>query len=189
MRSRLDGPWPAPCVALAERMIHYPMKTFPQPMMLVASLALLAGCASDVLTVQGSAVLTSQVAGQTPTRMGFDFTAHATALEAGSGFTGSCARVANRWEVQVARETAGASEFKRFTLSIPVPTSLTREPPTANFVVGDSTFSGTGTCVDTTVTVTDGLHVITHCTGLHATGDTRVIDADVNLVFTNCELD
>ena len=108
--------------------------------------ALLSGCASDVLNVQGSAVLTTQVAGQTPTRMGFDF-GRITALEAGSGFTGSCARVADRWEVQIARESPGAMEFKRFTLSIPVPTTLTRENPTANFVVGDSTFSATGTCV------------------------------------------
>ena len=164
------------------------MKTFPQPMILLGSLALLAGCASDVLTVQGSAVLTTQVAGQTPTRMGFDF-GHATALEAGSGFTGSCARVADRWEVQIAREAPGAMEFKRFTLSIPVPTTLTRENPTANFVVGDSTFTATGTCVDTTTTLTDGLHVVTRCTGMRATGDTRVVDADVNLVFTHCPLD
>lgn len=70
----------------------------------------------------------------------------------------------------------------------PVPTTLTRENPTANFVVGDSTFSATGTCVDTTTTVTDGLHVVTRCTGMRATGDTRV-DADVNLVFTHCALD
>ncbi len=164
------------------------MKTFPQPMILLGSLALLAGCASDVLTVQGSAVLTTQVAGQTPTRMGFDF-GRATALEAGSGFTGSCARVADRWEVQIAREAPGAMEFKRFTLSIPVPTTLTRENPTANFVVGDSTFTATGTCVDTTTTLTDGLHVVTRCTGMRATGDTRVVDADVNLVFTHCPLD
>ena len=164
------------------------MKTFPQPMILLGSLVLLSGCASDVLNVQGSAVLTTQVAGQTPTRMGFD-SGRITALEAGSGFTGSCARVADRWEVQIARESPGAMEFKRFTLSIPVPTTLTRENPTANFVVGDSTFSATGTCVDTTTTVTDGLHVVTRCTGMRATGDTRVVDADVNLVFTHCALD
>ena len=75
------------------------MKTFPQPMILAGALALLSGCASDVLNVQGSAVVTTQIAGQTPTRMGFDF-ARVTALEAGSGFTGSCTRVANRWEVR-----------------------------------------------------------------------------------------
>lgn len=165
------------------------MKTFPQPLILIGSLALLAGCASDVLNVQGSAVLTSQVAGQTPTRMGFDF-ARTTVLEAGSGFTGSCARVADRWEVQIARESPGATEFKRLTLSIPVPTTgLARENPTATFVVGDSTYSASGTCVDTTTTVTDGLHVVTRCTGMRAAGDSRVIDADVNLVFTHCALD
>jgi hypothetical protein len=165
------------------------MKTFPQPMLLIGSLALLAGCASDALSVQGSAILTSQIAGQTPTRMGFDFTAHDTVLEAGSGFTGSCARVGNRWEVQLARENPGADEFKRLTLSIPVPAGLTRESPTATFVVGASTFSATGTCVDTTTTVSDGLHVVTRCTSVRATGDSRVIDADVNLVFTNCALE
>ena len=166
------------------------MKTFPQPMFLVGSLALLAGCASDVLNVQGSAVLTSQVAGQTPTRMGFDFTARTTALEAGSGFTGLCTRVTNRWEIQITRESAGATEFKRFTLSIPIPsTGLARENPTANFVVGDSTFSASGTCVDTSTTVTDGLHVVTRCTGMRASGDNRVVDADVNLVLTHCSLD
>lgn len=165
------------------------MKTFPQPMILVGSLALLAGCASDVLNVQGSAVLTSTVAGQTPTRMGFDFTARVTALEAGSGFTGSCARIANRWEVQIAREAPGAAEFKRFTLSIPVPSGITRESPTATFVVGDSTFTASGTCVDTTTTVSDGLHVVTRCTGVRAPGDSRVIEADLNLVFTNCALE
>lgn len=166
-----------------------PMKTFPKPMILVASLALLAGCASDALNVQGSAVLTSQVAGQTPTRMGFDFLARATALEAGSGFTGSCARVADRWEVQITRESPGPTEFKRLALSIPVPTALTRDNPTATFVVGDSTFVASGTCVDTTTTVTDGLHVVTRCTGMRAPGDTRVVDAEVNLVFTHCALD
>lgn len=171
-------------------MIHYPMKTFPQPMFLAGSLALLTGCASDALSVQGSAVLTAQIAGQTPTRMGFDFTASTTALEAGSGFTGLCTRVANRWEIQVTRESPGPTEFKRFTLSIPLPsTGLARESPTANFVVGDSTFSGSGTCIDTTTTVTDGLHVVTRCTAMRASGDNRVIDADVNLVFTHCSLD
>jgi hypothetical protein len=165
------------------------MKTFPQPMILVGSLALLAGCASDALNVQGSAVLTSTVAGQTPTRMGFDFTARVTALEAGSGFTGSCARIANRWEVQIARESPGAAEFKRFTLSIPVPSGLTRESPTATFVVGDSTFTASGTCVDTTTTVSDGLHVVTRCTGVRAPGDSRVIEADLNLVLTHCALE
>lgn len=165
------------------------MKTFPQPMILAGALALLSGCASDVLNVQGSAVVTTQIAGQTPTRMGFDF-ARVTALEAGSGFTGSCTRVADRWEVQIARESPGAAEFRRFTLSIPVPTTgLTRESPTANFVVGDSTFSATGTCVDTTTTVSDGLHVVTRCTGMRAAGDSRVVDADVNLVLTHCALD
>jgi hypothetical protein len=165
------------------------MKTFPQPMFLIGSLALMAGCASDALNVQGTAVLTAQVAGQTPTRMGFDFSARATSLEAGSGFTGSCARVDNRWEVSIARENPGADEFKRFTLSIPVPVGITRESPTANFVVGDSTFTATGTCVDTTTTVTDGLHVVTRCSGVRATGDSRVIEADINLVLTHCALD
>lgn len=167
------------------------MKTFLQPMLLAGSLALLAGCASDVLNVQGSAVLTSRVTGQTePTRMGFDFTARATTLEPGSGFTGSCARVADRWEVQIARESPGADEFKRFSLSIPVPTpGLARDNPTASFVVGDSTFTGTGTCVDSSTTVSEGLRVVTRCTGMRAPGDGRVVEADVNLVLTHCSLD
>ncbi|MBK6530436.1 MAG: hypothetical protein IPF99_12765 [Deltaproteobacteria bacterium] len=55
--------------------------------------------------------------------------------------------------------------------------------------MGDSTFSATGTCVDTTTTVSDGLHVVTRCTGMRATGDSRVVDADVNLVLTHCALD
>lgn len=165
------------------------MKNFSAPMFLAGSLVLLSGCASDVLNVQGTATLTSQIAGQTPTRMGFDFSARVTALEAGSGFNGSCTQVGNRWEVDIARESPGAEEFKRFHLSIPVPAlGQAREAPQATFVVGPSTFSASGTCVDTTTTVSEGLHVITRCTGARATGDSRVIDADINLVLTHCAL-
>ncbi|MDB4927895.1 MAG: hypothetical protein JWM10_379 [Myxococcaceae bacterium] len=165
------------------------MKTFTQPLLLIGSLALLAGCASDTLSVQGTAVLTT--GGATPTSVRFDFAARPIALESGTGFSGSCARVANSWEVQIVNENPGTGDyaFRRLTLSIPVPTGLTRERPTANFYVGDSIFTASGTCVDTTTTVTDGLHVVTRCTGARATGDSRVFEADVNLVLTNCSLD
>jgi hypothetical protein len=165
------------------------MKTFTQPLILIGSLALLAGCASDALTVQGTAVLTA--GGATPTAVRFDFSARPITLESGTGFSGSCARVANRWEVQVVNENPGTGDyaFKRLTLSIPVPTGLTRESPTATFFVGDSIFTASGTCVDTTTRVTDGLHVVTRCTGARATGDSRVFEADVNLVLTHCALE
>jgi hypothetical protein len=168
------------------------MKTFTQPLILIGSLALLAGCGSDTLTVQGTAVLTTQVvAPATPTTVRFDFAARPIALESGTGFSGSCGRLNNRWEVQVVNENPGTGEFafKRITLSIPVPSGLTRESPTATFFVGDSVFTASGTCVDTTTTVSDGLHVVTRCTGARATGDSRVFEADLNLVLTNCALE
>lgn len=168
------------------------MKTFSAPMFLAGSLALLSGCASDVLNVSGTVVLsypTPNVSPPQQTRMGFDFSARVTALESGSGFTGSCAQVNNRWEVDIARESSGADEFKRFHLSIPVPAQgQAREAPQATFVVGSSTFSASGTCVDTTTTVSEGLRVTTRCTGVRASGDARVIDADINLVLTHCAL-
>lgn len=164
------------------------MKTFTQPLFLIGSLALLAGCGSDTLTVQGTAVLSTAGAA---TSIGFDFTARPIALEPGTGFSGSCTRAANRWEVVIVNENAGAGDnaFKRLSLSIPVPTGLTRESPAATFSVGQSVFTASGTCVDTTTTVTDGLHVVTRCTGVRATGDSRVFEANVNLVLTNCALD
>lgn len=160
-------------------------------MFFAGALALTAGCGSDALTVQGTVDLSWQNPGDpTPTTPRFDFAAHPITLEAGSGVTGSCARVNNRWEVRIARESPGAMDFKSFSLSIPVPTAgSTSESPNASFVVGDSTFTGSGTCTDTSTTVSDGLHVVTHCTGLRATGDSRVVAADVNLVFTNCSPD
>ncbi len=165
------------------------MKNFSAPTFLAASLALLSGCASDALNAQGTAILTSTIAGQTPTRMGFDFSARSTTLEAGSGFNGSCIQVANRWEVDIARESPGADEFKRFHLSIPIPAlGQTRESPQATFDVGATTFSASGTCVDSTTTISGGLHVVTRCSGVRATGDSRVIEADVNLILTNCAL-
>ena len=87
---------------------------------------------------------------------------------------------------QIARENPGADEFKRLSMSIPVPAGLTRESPTLTFVVGPSTFTATGTCVDTTSTVSEGLHVVTRCSAARAPGDSRVFDADINLVLTNC---
>ena len=100
------------------------MKTFPQPMSLVGSLALLAGCASDALNVQGSAVLTSTVAGQTPTRMGFDFTARVTALEAGSGFTGAFASAATFAPRFAVAGFAGASTFAGASADFPFVTDF-----------------------------------------------------------------
>lgn len=164
------------------------MKNFPAPMFLAGSLALLSGCASDAVTAQGSVVVTTQTAGQTPTRMGFEFNRETT-LESGSGFTGSCAQIAGRWEVDVARESAGANEFKRFHLSIPVPAAgQARESPQVTFEIGGASFSASGTCVDTTTSVTNGLRVVTRCTGARATGDARVADAEVNLILNHCAL-
>ena len=61
--------------------------------------------------------------------------------------------------------------------------------PTTTPTTGDDPDPTTAAPDDTTTTVTDGLHVVTRCTGMRATGDTRVVDADVNLVFTHCALD
>ena len=157
-----------------------------QRILAAVSLAMLAGCGGNVLTVQGTAAVTTTVAGQAPTTQSFEFN-RATALEAGSGMTGSCTTSAGQWNVQLTRENPGADQFKQMTLVLPTAVAgQVRANPTATFVLGTATFSASGSCVDTSATTSGGFHVVTHCTGAHATGDSRVLSADVDLVFTNC---
>ncbi len=157
------------------------------PTLLAATtLALLAGCGGDVLTVQGTASVSTTVAGQAPTQQSFDFN-RATALAAGSGMLGSCSVSNGQWSIALTRESAPAGEFKQMTLVLPPAVAgQARLPPNATFVLGDATFTASGSCTDTSSATSGGVHVVVHCTGAHATGDSRVLSADVNLVFSNC---
>lgn len=152
----------------------------------VAALALLAGCGGNALTVQGHANVTTTIAGQTPTTQSFDFT-RATVLEAGSGMVGSCSSSNGTWNIQLTRENPPADQFKQMTLTLPPAVAgQVRPNPTAVFVLGNATFAASGTCRDSSSSTSNGYHVVVTCTGATASGDTRVLSADVDLAFTAC---
>lgn len=164
------------------------MKQTPKLFAAVGLVAALAGCSDDPLKVQGRVALTVRQAGQADGSTGFEFPSD-TVVDAppgvGMGIFGRCVRDGRTWVVEIDRAMpAGDQGLQRF--SVRVPDRETLEAPQVSFVLGPSTFSGSGTCTITATKAGESLQVTANCAGLRATMDPRSVDAALNLTFQNC---
>ncbi len=147
----------------------------------------LVGCGSDGLKVQGNVRLTVQQSGQPAGSTAFEFPPD-TVVDSVSGLGGvygSCALVGSRYEIELTRDGAGPDDFRAVRFSVPQRGAV-GAAPSLTFTLGQSVYSGSGTCTASASPDDDELSVTAQCTGLRSGSDPRVVEAAVNLVFTNC---
>lgn len=153
---------------------------------------LMAGCGGDAggLQVAGQVQLTVHQPDNTNGDTGFTFP-QGTNLSpppgAASAFSGTCVRSATAWTITVSRtDTAAQGGLQSFSIDAPVSTSVNSAGESLKFHIGASEFSGS--CAGgASPAVDNGVTVTAQCTGLHASGDARVVDAALTLTFAHCD--
>lgn len=147
----------------------------------------LLGCGSDGLKVEGNVRLTVRQTGQPDGSTAFEFPPD-TVVDPGAGLGGvygSCSHVGTHYEIELTRDGAGADQFKSVRFTIPQRGDVTTTPA-LSFTLGQSVYTGSGTCTATATPADDTVSITAHCTGLRSNIDPRVLESAVNLVFTNC---
>ncbi len=163
------------------------MKKLPMWLAIASVSGVLAGCGSDGLQVEGQVTLTVSQPPNPTGQAGFNFPAN-TVVDAppgvGRGIFGRCVRESTGYVVELDRADNAGDGLQR--LSLRVPAGTTTEVPTATFVLGGNTFTGSGTCQGTGAREGDSVRITLTCNGMRSTLDPRSVSADVRLVFQNC---